>query len=246
MMQAYETKLGPLNCIVIDGEQPASVGVVVCHGYGAPGEDLVPLGAQWVDLLGEDAERCRFVFPAAPFDLADLGMPMARAWWPLNMQRLMDAMDAEQFDELHQHEPAGLDVARKALSETIEALVKTLDGPNPSLILGGFSQGAMLAMDTALRGIDKPPAVLMQMSGTLICQPIWEPLLSTRLANTKVLQSHGTSDPILPYSSAEALYQLLKNAELDVRFMSFAGPHTIGPDMNDALVAEIQKQLQAT
>jgi phospholipase/carboxylesterase len=44
-----------------------------------------------------------------------------------------------------------------------------------------------------------------------------------------VLQTHGTQDPLLPYSEAVALRDLLTESGLNVEFLSFDGPHTIPP-----------------
>lgn len=233
-MEAIETQLGDLSCIVLSGGPDADLAVVLCHGYGAPGDDLVGIGVEWARRLGEAATRVRFVFPAAPHSLAEMGMPAARAWWPLNMQRLMMAIEAQRFDELHDHEPPGLETARDQLTDAVTSVLAQMPSANPTLILGGFSQGAMLAMDTALRGLQRPPEVLLQMSGTLICQSAWQPL-AHRLTDTEVLQSHGTLDQILPFQSAEALRDLLRAADVPVEFLPFEGPHTVPGSMIDSV-----------
>ncbi len=242
-MKAYQKNICGLTCVVIDSGQPCSVAVVACHGYGAPGDDLVPLGAQWIDWLGDRSAPVRFVFPAAPYSLADLGMPNARAWWPLNMQRLMSLMHTNRFSELHDQEPPGIDQARQLFAETVQQVVAELEGDHKRLVLAGFSQGAMLTLDAALRGLDQPPQLLLQMSGTLVCRPVWQPL-AKRLTETQVLQSHGTSDSILPFSSAEALRDLLVAAGVNVNFMPFPGDHTIGGPMLQASASAIEQLIQ--
>ncbi len=244
-MKAYEKTIGDLNCVVLDGSDDCTVAVVICHGYGAPGDDLVPFGAQWARTLGADAAKVRFVFPYAPLTLAEMGMPSARAWWALNMQKLMLAVEARQFAQLHEHTPPGLDAARETLTRTIDAVMDSLSGDQPKLVLGGFSQGAMLTMDVALRGLAQPPAALFQMSGTLICRPAWE-AAAGRLVDTLVVQSHGRQDPILPFESAEALRDLLLAAKVDVQFVPFMGPHTVGPEMIQASSDVLKQVVQAT
>lgn len=226
MIEPTQSRYGSLDCIVVDGGDEPEIAVVMCHGYGAPGHDLAGLSTPWIQLLGDDARRFRFVFPAAPNSLAELGMPDGRAWWSLNMSRLMEAMEANAFDELHQHVPPGIDDARQKLCETIELVKKELAGDETPLVLGGFSQGAMLSMETALRGSIDPPKHLVQFSGTVVCEPQWSAAMD-RLSNTTVYQAHGQSDPILPYSSAQRLHELLKEGGVDVQFHSFDGPHTI-------------------
>jgi phospholipase/carboxylesterase len=226
MPEALRTRIASLDCIVVDGGAEPSIGVVICHGYGASFDDLAGLSNEWISLLGDQAEKFRFVFPDAPNSLAELGMPQGRAWWPINMARLAEAVQAADFEELHEHEPPGVTDARLMLCETIAAVKKQLGGDATPLVLGGFSQGAMLAMDVALRGSVSAPQLLIQFSGTVICRPQWQASME-RLSDTEVFQSHGTIDPILPYASACVLNDMLKSAGVTNRFHSFRGPHTI-------------------
>lgn len=241
MPEALRTRIASLDCIVVDGGDDPSIGVVICHGYGASYDDLAGLSNEWISLLGDQGSKYRFVFPDAPNSLAELGMPQGRAWWPINMARLAEAVQAADFEELHEHEPPGVTEARSALCETISAVKNELIGDQSPMVLGGFSQGAMLAMDTALRGNIAAPKLLIQFSGTVICRPHWEQAME-RLAGTIVFQSHGTIDPILPYASAEVLNQMLLDAGVENHFHSFQGPHTI--DMESVTVtAELLRRV---
>jgi len=226
MPAARRTRFDSLDCIVVDGGSSPSIGVVICHGYGASYEDLAGLSNEWIGLLGEQSEHFRFVFPDAPHSLAELGMPYGRAWWPINMARLAEAVEAADFEALHDQEPPGIKEARLALGDTIKSVKKDLGGDATPVVLGGFSQGAMLAMDTALRGEAAAPNLLIQFSGTVICRPQWEQAMH-RLAETTVFQSHGTIDPILPFASARTLSDMMQSAGVNTSFHSFEGPHTI-------------------
>jgi phospholipase/carboxylesterase len=240
MAAARQVRYGSLDCIVFDShpedrddpdfssDQP-KVAVVLCHGYGAPGHDLAGLAPELIRMIGDAAKAVRFVFPAAPHTLAEQGIPDGRAWWPINMAQLAAAVQSSSFCDLHDLQPPGIDEAREALCETIQAIKAELGGDETPLVLGGFSQGAMLTMDAALRGSIAPPDVLIQFSGSLICQPNWRAALA-RLADTFVYQSHGTSDPILPFSSAQELHKLLRDGNVRTEFHSFDGPHTIDGD----------------
>jgi phospholipase/carboxylesterase len=226
MPTAHRTRLESLDCIVVDGGPTPKIAVVICHGYGASYEDLAPLSGEWISLLGDRAGDFRFVFPDAPNNLAALGMPEGRAWWPINMAQFAAAIQASRFDELHDHQPPGIVEVREMLCKTIQRVKEDLNGDSTPMVLGGFSQGAMLAMDASLRGDIKPPQLLFQFSSSIVCRPQWQAALS-RLAETAVFQSHGTIDPILPYASAVALRQMMTDAGIAVDFHAFVGPHTI-------------------
>ncbi|MFK8113253.1 MAG: alpha/beta hydrolase [Rubripirellula sp.] len=226
MPSAQRTRIASLDCIIVDGGPAPTVPVVICHGYGASYEDLAPLSGEWINLLGDKASHFRFVFPDAPNSLAELGMPQGRAWWPINMARLAEAMQTSQFEELHDAIPPGIDEARQQLCETIKSVKDGLGGSDVPLALGGFSQGAMLTMDVALRGDIPAPQLLLQFSGTIVCRAQWSQSFP-RLANAEVFQSHGTEDPILPFSSAATLSKMLEESGTNIHFHSFVGPHTI-------------------
>ncbi len=230
--------IGSLRCLVVDGSKEPRIPVILCHGFGAPGDDLASLTPHLIEWIGRDSAGLRFVYPEAPHDLADMGMPEGRAWWPLNMGMLQELLQTNRFSELHDEIPPGIDEARASLEETVQAVLADFPDETP-YVLGGFSQGAMLAMDVSLRGSVRPPSLLVEFSGTLVCESLWREKLS-RLANTHVLQSHGKRDPILPFSSAEALRDLLREGGVEVEFMAFNGPHTIETDTLFRLVERLR------
>ncbi len=198
------------------GEGPL---VVLFHGYGAPGEDLVPLSR-----VMRAPEGTRFAFPAAPISLA-MGFGDSRAWWQIDMMALEQAMMRGEHRDMSQSVPEGLPEARALADETVSALVEALAPSH--LVLGGFSQGAMLALDLALHG-DRPLAGLALMSGTLLCEDVWRAKAPAR-KGLPVVQSHGRLDPLLSFAAAERLRDLLTEAGLDVRFIPFRGAHEIPP-----------------
>ncbi len=226
---AQRFRIESLDCIVVDGGPDPRIAVVICHGYGANDEDLAPLSGEWMRVLGELATQFRFVFPNAPHSLAELGMPGGRAWWPIDMLEMVEFMQTGKYDQLHDRQPTGIDQVREMLCQTVRQVKLSLMGDSTPLVLGGFSQGAMLALDASLRGWIDAPQVLIQFSSTVVCRPQWESAMS-RLKNTYVFQSHGTLDPILPYSSALVLHQMFEAGGIENEFHSFVGPHTIDGD----------------
>ncbi|MEX2288637.1 MAG: dienelactone hydrolase family protein [Planctomycetaceae bacterium] len=224
-------KLGGLDCQSIDalpaGAEPRMI-VVLCHGFGAPANDLVPLGPELLYLNPALADKVRFLFPAAPLSLDEWGMFGGRAWWPLDIERFNAAIATGEFRNLRHETPAGMPEARQLLMNLVTEVAKQTGLPYSAFVLGGFSQGAMLAMDVGLR-LPAAPAGLCIFSGTLVCEQEWHELAAKR-GTLPVLQSHGTQDPILPFPAAIWLRDMLQEAGMDVEFIPFQGPHTIAPE----------------
>lgn len=203
--------------------------LVLMHGFGAPGDDLVPLARQ----LAVPPE-VRFCFPAAPHALenAPADYP-GRAWWHIDMVELQRAVMQGDYETLTTRVPAGLSEARDAVQGLLAALERDHGVSPERLVLGGFSQGAMLATDVTLRAAT-PPAALVILSGSLICKQEWLPLMKAR-AGLPVLQSHGRADPVLSYQLAEKLRDELMAAGAVVDFHAFSGGHGIPNSVLDAL-----------
>lgn len=206
---------GPVTCVLL-------------HGFGAPGDDLVAL-AQYIRL--PSPSQVRFVFPAAPIELGGL-YGDSRAWWRLDLERLERELSSGQERDRRSEIPDGLVDARTKLAAWLTALEARYSFDTTKLVLGGFSQGAMLSLDAALHRAT-PPAAIIQLSGTLIAESQWRPLYA-KLATVPILQSHGRVDPLLPFSIAELLRDDLTAAGAKVTFMPFNGAHEIPPPILDA------------
>lgn len=228
MLAAVRTeRFGELSCRITGGPDREGGGqgpvVVLCHGYGAPGDDLVGL-YRVLDVPRE----VRFVFPHAPHSLAGpyamLGMD-ARAWWHIDIAALEAALAEGRARDLRRDVPDGLVEARTALVGCLDAIEAAL---RPScLVLGGFSQGAMLSMDVALHD-PRPLAALALMSGTFLNETEWRPRLADRRGQ-RAMVSHGSHDALLPFDASSELKDALVDAGWAVDFVPFRGQHEIPP-----------------
>lgn len=198
------------------GHGPA---VLLLHGYGAPGDDLVALA----DVLKGPA-GIRWIFPEAPLPL-NMGYGNARAWWLIDMARLEADRAAGRVRDLSSEVPRGLPQARQALESLLAVLPSALAVDYQRMLIGGFSQGAMLTCDVVMRTAF-PFAGLIQLSGSLLARQDWRPSAGKR-AGLPVFQSHGTLDPILPYVMAERLRDELMAVGTTVNWHSFQGGHEI-------------------
>lgn len=198
--------------------------VVLLHGFGAPGDDLVPL---WRVI--DAPTGTRWAFPAAPIALQGMGYD-GRAWWMIDIEKHVMAVQRGEVS-LPREAPPGMAEARDALVAMLDELEALI---HPSrIVLGGFSQGAMLACDVALRTA-RPLAGVVLLSGTLVAEDEWSGLVPTR-RGLRVFQSHGSANPLLPYVQAEKLRDLLREGGADVTWVPFRGGHEIPAAVLDAL-----------
>ncbi len=238
LMQAQMRQIGGLRVRTVDrleGRKPESI-VVLMHGFGAPGSDLVPIGGELLDRSDRLAERTRFLFPEAPLDLMAIGMPGARAWWMLDMERFNTALhDHSLLDPASREEPpAGIEEARELVTKMLDEVREETGLPNSKIVLGGFSQGSMLACDLALRQ-EEAPAAMISSSSMPICVSEWK-RLAPRRADLPVFQSHGRQDPLLPYPLAEELRGMLDEAGCRVEYVPFEGMHGISLEVYDRVL----------
>lgn len=226
-MRHQSLTLGALDCSVVMAEGLAEPdrAIVLCHGFGAPGDDLVPLAPELLSCRPELSGRTLFVFPQAPLSPPEFRPFGGRAWWPLDMARLQAAIASGEFRDLRRDAPPRLPAAREEVRSLLAAVTDRFGLPVERIVLGGFSQGAMLTTDVTLH-LAAPPAALVVYSGTLLNEAEWRKLAPAR-RGLPVLQSHGWEDPILPFAAAEWLRDLLSAAGLDVTFLPFHGGHTI-------------------
>jgi phospholipase/carboxylesterase len=166
------------------GRKPRQL-VVLLHGFGADGNDLIALGQQWRPLLPDAV----FVSPHAPERCLAGGR--GYQWFPLTF-RDMD----ERWN--------GCVGARPGLDAFLDAELRRHGLPDSALALVGFSQGTMMALHTGLRRAAAPAAIL-GYSGMLAGA---EHLGEAR-AKPPILLVHGDADQVIPvealFESAEAL-----------------------------------------
>lgn len=221
-----------------EGAKP-TLAVVLCHGFGAPGTDLVNLAPELLEASPKLAATTRFYFPEAPLSLDSYGLFGGRAWWLIDLDEFMAAAaSGKPRTRVASERPEGLLEAREAVAGLVAEVGRETGLPPGKIALGGFSQGSMVTMDVALQ-MAESPACLIAWSGTLLNEAEWRANAPKR-AGLRVVQSHGRQDPILPYSWAETLRDMLREHGLQVEFLPFDGPHTISQAAIKATVAALE------
>lgn len=163
--------------------------VVILHGYGADGTDLIDLGRAWQGRLPDAA----FVAPDAPESLPSRALG-GRQWFALTERSPSEYR-------------IGVDTARPALDRFLDAELAALGLDDSALALVGFSQGGMMALGCGLRR-SAPPAALVCYSGLL--PGLGRPL--DMRPRSPVLIVHGADDDVVPSWHGEAAHAALKQA----------------------------------
>jgi phospholipase/carboxylesterase len=160
--------------------------VIILHGYGADGNDLIEIAKVWQPLLPDAA----FVAPHAPEPCGQA--PTMRQWFALTFR---------DPDERW----VGVNKARPVLERFIDAELARLDLPASALALVGFSQGTMMALHVGLRRA-VPPAAIVGYSGLLVLPPDGDldAVAAEISVRPPVLLVHGQEDDVI---SAQALFQ---------------------------------------
>ena len=199
--------------------------IVMLHGYGSRPEDFLGFATR-TDL----PEGTRFIFPYAPESThPPYGPEGGFMWWRFT----------SDFSDPRAMSFPGLPLARARVIELLDALQDELHVTSDRIVLGGFSQGAMLSMDVALHD-DRPFAGVLLLSGTLVDQNEWVPRMPSR-RGLHVLQTHGRQDDRLPFAPAEELSVRLRESGVDLRFLPFEGNHEITAEVSTAVSAFVNE-----
>lgn len=191
--------------------------IILLHGFGADAYDLASLADAY--------EGPTWIFPQGPLEITFSAGLTGRAWFPVNIELLSRTVQEKRFDDVFKAFPPELNGAR----DCVEALLANLDVPRSQVVLGGFSQGAILAVETLLHSPLKCGGLVI-FSGALINESAWRRSAPLHGA-TPFFQSHGTHDPLLPLPNAQALTNLLQESGLRGQLHTFAGGHDIPPSI---------------
>lgn len=180
----------------LEPSRPVTGLVVLLHGYGANGEDLIGLAEAWQPLLPQIA----FVAPNAPEPLPGAGFS-ARQWFELT------------FRDLHELW-RGVNAAGPILEKFLDSELGRYGLPPNRLALVGFSQGTMMALHVGLRRAAAPAAII-GYSG-VIAGP--EHLEAQLKARPPVQLIHGELDDVIPIEALHITREALARVRIPVEW----------------------------
>ena len=167
--------------------------VVLCHGVGADGQDLIGLAGPWAEALPDLA----FLAPDAP-EPCDMA-PFGRQWFSLQ-DRTPAVLEA------------GARRAAPLLLAAVDAELARLALPPGAVALMGFSQGAMMVLHAGLRR-PVPPAAILAYSGALLDSPALDAEITGK---PPVLLVHGEDDEVVPFARGPAAEAALRRRGIAV------------------------------
>jgi phospholipase/carboxylesterase len=181
--------------------------VVLCHGYGADGNDLIGLAPHWQRALPTVA----FVAPNGPERCA--GSPTGFQWFAISR---LDPGETQ----------TGVESAAAALNAFLDSELARLELPGDRLALVGFSQGTMMSLHVGLKRNVKPAAIV-GYSGMLARGTAMEPLPAD---TPPILLVHGDADQMIPPDAMFATAGMLGHAGACVQWHVAPGVgHGIDP-----------------
>ncbi len=211
-LSAESVSAAPPSVLWIEPAGEARVAVLWLHGL-----DMSP--AVVAPLLRSLKLPALVALPSGPIARTGGG----RSWWPVD-----DAARAARLDrgpaDLHDAHPEGRAEARALVHAAAAALRERV--PGRPLVVAGFSQGAMLALDCALQAPPLAVDALALCAASRLAFVEWEPALP-RLRGVPVHLVHGSQDDNLGLFAALALRDALVGAQAQVRWAPFDGGHEI-------------------
>lgn len=214
----------------IHSDKSNAFDVVLFHGFGADMSDLFPL----TNYL-QSAKTRNFYFPNGV--IAAPGMPMGRAWFPIDVKALEQAMMTGTHRDFDRPIPNEI---HNLCSKIEDSLVNELKLDPSKTIIGGFSQGAMISMNLVLNSPYKYKA-LIQMSGTFLHRDYWIEKMQQR-EKMNIFLSHGYQDALLNPKDAEDLAASLTENAHNVQSIFFQGGHEIPLEVLKELKSFIEKK----
>jgi phospholipase/carboxylesterase len=194
-------------------ESPTAPTLVLLHGYGSNKEDLFGLQPYFKGI--------NLVCFQAPIDMGTGGY----AWYPIDWNNGAKIINSEEV--------------ASAQSLVLDAVNEWTSSNQISgrLVLGGFSQGAILSIAVYAGGFRADGYVFL--SGYAL--PEWQHLLSSFKSQIPVFQSHGTEDPVIPFDWAQATSKLFATNP-NYNFYDYA----MGHNLNMPCIEKLQEFLRNT
>jgi len=199
-----------LDHIELEPDSTAIASVIWLHGLGADGHDFEPIVPE---LKLPESLPIRFIFPHAPIRPVTIndGAEM-RAW----------------YDFVPHSETAGSNDIAESASQINAFLEREIEKgiPASKIVLAGFSQGGVIALQTGLR-CEHRLAGILALSTYLHDYTATEAELTDANLAIPIMMAHGTQDPMIPIMRAATSRENLIRLGYDVRWFNYPMGHQV-------------------
>ena len=193
---------------------PVSGSVIWLHGLGADGHDFEPIVPQ----LRLPDVHLRYVFPHAPVQQVTINNGITMPAW----------FDVLGLERRNRQDEAGI---RKAELQ-IQRLIRRENErgiPTDSIVLAGFSQGAALALHTALRFPERLAGIVGLSTFLLLAWTIDAEVLEAN-RKTPIFLAHGTLDPLVSSTLGQETRDFLQTRGFTVEWKTYPMEHAVCPE----------------
>lgn len=201
---------------VANTQDEADTAVILFHGYGADATDLYSLSQVY-----KLKEKADWFFPQGVLEIPIGPMMTGRAWFPLTQKDFENLSSKGIYD-------GGISPADEKVVQMLTRFLNQMGKNYKSVIIGGFSQGAILTSHCFYR-LNFTPKGLILFSGYLV-NPSAFPTVPEAL-QVPFFQSHGVRDEVLPVAGAKKLYEKMTSLGLKGKWYEFQGAHEIPMDV---------------
>ena len=214
-----------LNTIVLEpiSKKKPKNAVILCHGYGGDGKDISILANYWRAYLPDTI----FICPDAPEKCA--ASPSGFQWFDL-IDQTPEQVLAKSF------------VAENKLNKIIDE-VKNKNNLNANqIIVGGFSQGCMISLQTGLKRKDQINSII-GYSGRIIDT---EHLSKNIISRPKIILMHGDKDQVVSIDSLLESKDFFSNHNYEIETKIFKNcEHRIPTEGSSLGLQFIKKQFNS-
>jgi len=209
------THIAPLEAVEVETGPDPTASIIWMHGLGADGHDFEPIVPE---LKLPASLPVRFVFPHAPLRPVTINAGMVmRAWY-----------DVFDLEERRGEDEAGVR-ASQPLVEVLIAREQARGIPTARIVLGGFSQGGVMALQTGLRH----PKRLAGIAALSCYLPLARSLpaeASPANRDVPIIMAHGSYDDLIPVARAHRSRDRLQELGFRVTFREYPIPHAVCPE----------------
>ena len=177
--------------------------VVLLHGYGSNGENLISLAPEFAKIL----PNTHFIAPNG-IEEWEGGFPNSYQWFSLRYG--VENVEHEQLAQKIRH-------SNQVLKAFIESQLKKLEIDHENLILIGFSQGAMMACYQGMIAPKKIPLVLSYSGKVVLPQNVGDEIIS----RPKICLVHGKQDAVLDINNFVEAKKIFQEQKIPYEAYSF-------------------------